>query len=125
MPPRAPKCLARSARSKQSAPVSRCRTPIQALAQASQAGRSTRSPASASILSCPSPPNSPDRHATAAHTSSSSTRVILESAAFTLAMSARATSSSAGVGRGMRLAVRALPMTDPLHNRDGNEDHPC
>ena len=40
----------------------------------------------------------PDRHATAAHTSSSSIRLMLESAAFTLAMSARATSTPAGVG---------------------------
>ena len=45
------------------------------------------------------PPSSSARHATAAHTSSSSTRLMLGSAAFTLAMSARATSSSAGVGR--------------------------
>jgi hypothetical protein len=45
------------------------------------------------------PPSSSTRHATAAHNSSSSTRLMLGSAAFTLAMSARATSSSAGVGR--------------------------
>ena len=45
------------------------------------------------------PPSSSARHATATHTSSSSTRLMLGSAAFTLAMSARATSSSAGVSR--------------------------
>ena len=44
------------------------------------------------------PPSSPARHATVAHSSSSSTRLMLGSVAFTLAMSARATSSSAGVG---------------------------
>jgi hypothetical protein len=45
------------------------------------------------------------RHATAAHTSSLSTRLMLGSAAFTLAMSARATSSSAGVGRMARIVA--------------------
>jgi len=53
----------------------------------------------------------PDMHATAAHTSrhsSSSTRLMLGSVAFTLAMSARATSSSAGVGR-MAPIVAATP----------------
>jgi len=54
------------------------------------------------------PPSSSARHATAAHTSSSSTRLMLGSAAFTLAMSARATSSSAGVGRMWRQSSLAL-----------------
>jgi len=55
------------------------------------------------------PPSSSARHATAAHTSSSTTRLMLGSVAFTLAMSARATpASSAGVGR-MAPIVAATP----------------
>ena len=47
--------LAHSSRSKLAARASRCRTPLQALARASQAERPSRSPASASRCSCPSP----------------------------------------------------------------------
>ena len=61
------------------------------------------------------PPSSSARHATAAHTSSSSTRLMLGSAAFTLAMSARATSSSAGVGR-MALIVAGTPRLSEATN---------
>jgi hypothetical protein len=78
-----------------------------AFARASQAERPSRSPASRPrdvLAHRPSAKSgaatsSSARHATAAHTSSSLTRLMLGSAAFTLAMSARATSSSPGVGR--------------------------
>jgi hypothetical protein len=96
---------AHSSRSKLAARASRCRTPLQALARASQAERPSRSPPTASRCSCPSPERKVGRRQArlpdfAAHsTSSSSTSLMLGSAAFTLAMSARATSSSAGVGR--------------------------
>jgi len=103
------KSLAHSTRSKLAARASRCRTPLQAFSRASQAERPSRSPASASRCSCPSserklgtPPSSSARHATAAHISSSSTRLMPGSAAFTLAMSARATSSSAGAAAAWR-----------------------
>jgi len=51
------KSLAHSSRSKLTARASRCRTPLQAFARASQGSRAThsRSPASASRCSCPSP----------------------------------------------------------------------
>jgi hypothetical protein len=62
------------------------------------------------------PTSSPARHATVAHTSSSSTRLMLGSVAFTLAMSARVTSSSAGVGRIMAPIVAATPWGEPGHD---------
>ena len=75
------------------------------------------------------PPSSPARHATAAHTSSSSTRLMLGSVAFTLAMSARATSSSAGVGAWRQLSLhsvewpghelRAIPRADSRYEQSG------
>ena len=83
------KSLAHSSRSKLAARASRCRTPLQALARASQADRPSRSPASASRCSCPSPERKVGRrqarlpdimvNATAANTSSSSTRLMLGS----------------------------------------------
>jgi len=91
-------------------------SPLQTFARASQAERPSRSPASASRCSCPSfvraqsraPPSSSARQRlrrTPGHQQLVDARV---GTAFTLAMSARATLSSAGVGR-MAPIVAATP----------------
>ena len=117
-----------ASRSKLVARASRCRTPLQALARASQAERSSRSPASASRCSCPSSERKvacrarrqarlPDMRLrrTPQQLVDPLDARVGTSIAFTLAMSARATSSSAGVGR-MAPIVAAAPWSEPGHD---------
>ena len=60
--------------------------------------------------------NSPARNATAAHTKSSSAFLIFGSAALIRAMSARAASRSAGVGRSLMKQASARPARKPVAN---------
>ena len=117
------KCLAHSSRSKLAARASRCQSPLQALARASQAERTSRSPASASRCSCPSPERKVGRrqarHVCPTCDCGAHQQLVdpldarVTSAAFTLAMSARATSSPAGVGRTGRALSAVGPASRP------------